>query len=118
MPDVSIALRQKRLFSNAGSVEAIVGKARKSGRIYSTRNHETSYYSQNPPNKPKRHSVKPTRKSSLGTPKRLSIESPKKRLETVFLNIYSRLPTSAEIDCFTSLASNQFIFVQSLVHLT
>ena len=66
------------------------------------------------------------RKSSLGR-KLLSIESPKKRLETVFLNLYSRLPTATETERFTPLASdpttlrdltramltsNQFIFVQ------
>ncbi|MGB6222018.1 DUF1549 domain-containing protein [Haloferula sp.] len=66
------------------------------------------------------------RKSFLGK-KLNSLESPRDRLEAVFLALYSRLPSSAEFERFTPLASdpttlrdltramltsNQFIFVQ------
>jgi hypothetical protein len=66
------------------------------------------------------------KKSPLGK-RLLQIDSPKARLETIFLTLYSREPTSAEIERFTPLAanpetlrdltramltSNQFIFIQ------
>ncbi|MFC7336455.1 DUF1549 domain-containing protein [Haloferula chungangensis] len=66
------------------------------------------------------------RKSPLGK-RLLQLDSPKERLETIFLTLYSREPSSAEIERFTPLAanpetlrdltramltSNQFIFIQ------
>ncbi|MEP4078456.1 DUF1549 domain-containing protein [Haloferula sp.] len=66
-------------------------------------------------------------KKSRLSKKLLKIDSPKERLETIFLTLFSRQPTSRELERFTPLAedpltlrdltramltSNQFIFIQ------